>query len=122
MTPPGGASAIYGFLFQILRTAEWALKIDSRAPERNTTNVTIIAEARDGGEVEIRFPHERIVQQFKVRDGRTWSLTDIVEEVLPDIFRAVEDEVMNVRYDFVTSGRMGEWVAARDFFQKSPRP
>jgi hypothetical protein len=113
----GGAAATYGFLFQILRTAEWALKIDLHAPERNSTNVTMVAEPRDGGDVQIQFPHERLVQQFKVREGRTWSLTDIVEEVLPDLYRAVRDEVEDVRYDFVTSGRMGDWVAARDFFR-----
>ncbi|HYK02226.1 MAG TPA: HEAT repeat domain-containing protein [Thermoanaerobaculia bacterium] len=116
MVPPGGPAALYGFLFQILRTAEWALKIDVHAPEKTTTNVTIIAEP-PGGDVDIRFPTRRLVQQFKVRDEGTWSLAEIVEKTLPDLYRAIVDEQEEVQYQFVTNGRMGAWAAAYEFFQ-----
>jgi hypothetical protein len=116
VVPPGGPAALYGFLFQILRTAEWALKIDLHAPEKSATNVMIVAEP-PGGDVDIRFPMRRLVQQFKVRDQGTWSLADIVEKTLPDLYRAIVDEQEEVQYQFVTNGRMGTWAAAYEFFR-----
>lgn len=113
--PPGGPAAIYGFLFQVLRTAEWALTIDLQAREHDETDVTIVAEP-PGGDVDIRFPRSRLVQQFKVRDG-AWSLTDVVEKTFPDLYRAITDERENIRYEFVTNGWMGEWAAAYEFFR-----
>jgi hypothetical protein len=116
VVPPGGAAAIYGFLFQILRTAEWALKIDLEAPERDAMNVTIIAEP-PAGDIDIRFPQGRLVQQFKARDDGTWSLAEIVDKTMPDLYRVVADDQEKVRYQFVTSGRIGEWAPAYEFFR-----
>ncbi|HJQ40063.1 MAG TPA: hypothetical protein VKB93_23200, partial [Thermoanaerobaculia bacterium] len=115
MTPPGGPAAVYGFLYQILRTAEWALQIDLRAPRRNANNVTLIAEPR-GSDLEIRSRKTRRVLQFKTREGRPWSLTDIVKNVLPGLYGAIDDEKADVHYEFVTNGSMGRWAEAREFF------
>lgn len=116
MIAPGGPSAIYGFLFQVLRTAEWALRIDLSAPRRDASNVMIIAEPR-GGDIQIRLPHRVLVQQFKTRDGRAWNFADIVDEVLTDLYRGVTDEGRSARYELATNGAMGDWAAALEFFR-----
>ena len=49
----------------------------------------------------------RIVEQYKTRSAGTWSTRDIVFDVLPDLFRAVDETQPASKYRFVTDGRLG---------------
>ncbi|MEO8379577.1 MAG: hypothetical protein ABI779_07915 [Acidobacteriota bacterium] len=115
MTP--GKRNIEGITFQVLRTAQWALWIHI-APSTTSANAVRITAEPLGGDVQVEGTGPLIVQQFKTRDGnRTWSLREIVNEVLPDLYLAVPKSLdQPVRYQFVTNGRMGSWREAQTFF------
>ena len=72
----------------------------------------------DGGDQQLVSPGHRVVEQLKSRsDHGTWSLQEIVTEVLPNLYRAVDLDQPNTAYRFVTEGRMGGWTAAYDLFR-----
>jgi hypothetical protein len=121
--PSGGPSTINGVLYQML----WALArvgflsaqkpiIDSSSGE--LLEVTLTLEPIDGGDQQGESGGRRVVEQLKSRSGnRTWSLQELVTEVLPDLYRAVDPKRSDTAYRFVTEGRMGGWRAAYDFFR-----
>ena len=58
------------------------------------------------------------MQQLKARsDERPWSLTAVVQEVLPDLFLAVDLDAPDTTYEFITEGRVGPWQNVYSFFQ-----
>lgn len=60
------------------------------------------------------------MKQWKARsDGGTWSLAELIDEVLPDLYRAVDGSALDssVVYRFVTEGRRGRWDNAQAFFK-----
>jgi hypothetical protein len=123
MVGSGGPGNIHGIIFQILRTAQWAVRLRLTTTPGNLRTARLIAEPQSGGDLQTRFPDlqfsdRRVVQQFKTRSGdRTWSLQEVVEEVLPDLYRAVDLAALpQTRFEFVTDGRMGNWRAAMEFF------
>jgi hypothetical protein len=118
VAPIGGAANIFGIVYQILRTAQWAVRLRLTASIASLTRVQLVAEPRSGGDLQIRFPNRRVVQQFKTRSGdRTWRLREVIDEVLPDLYRAVDiARHPSTRYEFITTGRMGAWRAAAEFF------
>jgi len=115
VTLPGGPAAIYGFLYQILRTAEWALRIDLNAPLKTFDDITIVAEP-PSADILIESGTSRLVQQFKTRDGR-WGLAEIIDDVLPNLYRSIADESRGTNYEFVTNGLMGNWAGELAFFK-----
>src|SRR5262245_3719099 len=120
--PAGGPSTINGVLYQML----WALHrlgtltVRSSAVDDSTgqlTDVTIVLEPSDGGDQQEIQGNRRIVEQIKSRSSlRTWSLQEIIREVLPDTDRAVDLAHPNTEYRFVTEGQRGNWKQVEDFF------
>ena len=120
--PAGGPSTINGVLYQmlwsLLRTTE--LHISKCEPDQNgvITNTVVLLEPIGGGGdfQELGTPTE-LVDQIKSRsnDG-TWSLKEVIEDVLPDLYHAVNLLKKSVCYRFVTEGRIGQWENAYKFF------
>jgi hypothetical protein len=75
-------------------------------------------EPSEGGDVEEHSDGRRVVVQLKSRpDCGTWSLREVVEDVLPDLYKAVDPQTPQTEYRLVTEGRMGRWLPVYRFFQ-----
>ena len=124
--PPGGSATINGVLYQIL----WTLLRASRAHIAKSTfgadgtvqEATIVLEPYGGGgDLVMQTKSRREVEQLKARpDGSTWSLKEVVEKVIPDLYIACTDKTDETTYRFVTEGRMGRWKPQYDFFRSIP--
>lgn len=124
--PAGGPSTINGVLYQIL----WSLVtlggfrvIDSQLVNGEIENITLILEPSTGGDQQAVFESRRVVTQIKARStDDAWSLQDIIREVLPNLYLAVETTSLKTEYQFVTEGRHGNWASVEDFFRTLPPP
>lgn len=120
--PAGGPSNINGVLYQmlwcLLRALEIHIRVDERDPDGQPTRALLRLEPRGGGDVQELTAASRRVIQLKSRStGRTWSLTEIVNQVFPDLYRAVDLSSGDASYDFVTEAEIGDWAAAHEFFR-----
>ncbi len=94
--------------------------------ERRTGNdgledMTLLLEPATGGDLQTFTATCREVIQLKARSaGGTWSLQEIVREVLPDLYRGVDLSSPDTAYCFVTEGRVGQWKDVEAFFRKLP--
>ncbi|MBI2839444.1 MAG: HEAT repeat domain-containing protein [Acidobacteria bacterium] len=125
MPQSGGSAAIYGILYQILGSIHWAAYLCVDLPVTDTGEIestSLILEPRHGGgDIQVQSPHRRIVEQWKAKSSQgTWSLVDLVERVLPDLYLAVDDSNLGdlVEYRFVTEGRRGQWTNGMQFFEQ----
>jgi hypothetical protein len=124
MPQAGGSATIYGVLYQLLGTVHWASKIQYFAERQgeDLTDVRLTIEPSDGGgDVRIVSSECRIVEQWKAKSGSgTWSVRQLVEEVFPDLYRAVETGALDRRctYRFVTEGRRGKWMDLNAFLKE----
>lgn len=119
----GGAATVNGVLYQML----WSLLQASRAsfiepPEIQDGEIqaaTIILEpAGGGGDLVFQGGQRRYIEQLKVRSGGgTWSLREVIESVIPDLYLANDSDDENIYYRFVTEGRIGRWRKVYSFFQ-----
>lgn len=76
--------------------------------------VTVILEPPEGGDLEI----PGAVEQIKARpNGSSWSLGEVIQEVLPDLYKACRTREAPMRYRFVTEGSMGQWEDVYVFFR-----
>ena len=119
--PPGGPATISGVLYQAIvalaRCARLhAIHVEQDAQTADVTAITMVLEPATGGDQEIR-SEERIVEQIKRRSTGPWSLRDVIVEVLPDLYRAVDLDRPALAYRFVTNARIGEWDSAYHFFR-----
>ena len=122
--PPGGPGTINGVLYQML----WSL---FRSASLHVSGCTVAEDSGEitrgfirlepiggGGDVQELLENRRIVAQLKARpDQRSWSLREVVEDVLSDLYLAVDPAFPNTEYQLVTEGRMGRWAQAYRFFQ-----
>jgi hypothetical protein len=113
MPEAGGSAAINGFLYQILANLRRISKIrlETKLDGQEIHSPCLILEPKGGGG-DNRYEGKgiRIIEQYKTRGpNRTWSLTDLIEEVLPDLFIAVDPDRFSevTTYRFVTDGRCG---------------
>lgn len=118
----GGAANINGILYQVLRTLK---TVASYSLSATTTQPLLIAEPI-GGDLHVETPVVREVSQFKTKASQgTWSLATVIDEVLPDLYLAVNTSVLPTRYVFMTDGRLGRWARALEFFsdlrQRTPQ-
>lgn len=121
--PAGGSATVNGVLYQML----WTLLRASRARLINQTRlddgqlqeVTLVLEpSGGGGDLVVETAGMRYVEQLKARsDGSTWSLRDVVEKVIPDLYLANLKDDSPAQYRFVTEGRMGRWGKEYSFFR-----
>jgi hypothetical protein len=126
--PPGGPSAINGVLYQmlwtLLRTTH--LHASGCVPDEQTGQITQatlrLEPSGGGGDLQEIGQSSKVVQQLKARsDEGTWSLTEVVEGVLPDLYLAVDLAFPDTAYEFVTEGRIGRWENVYKFFQSLSR-
>lgn len=116
MPAPGGSATIHGLLYQILanlwRVSE--IRLDAILDKQEIRSAGVILEPKGGGgDNRSEGKGVRIIEQYKTRGhNRTWSLRELIEDVLPDLFIAVDaDRLTEVNcYRFVTDGGCGESV------------
>ncbi|MDQ5858119.1 MAG: hypothetical protein M3542_07590, partial [Acidobacteriota bacterium] len=115
MTKPGGPANINGILYQALQSLGWVARFTLSGTGEGTL---LIAEPK-GGDLEVRYPFQRTISQFKASDKvGTWSLTELIDQVLPDLYLAVDTKnAQKASYVFVTEGRIGSWTRAYEFFR-----
>jgi hypothetical protein len=119
--PPGGPSTINGVLYQMLRALLTVGSLVAQQRQDDTSgeplDVTLVLEPENGGDQQHVLSGHRVVEQLKSRSGHgTWSLQEVVTEVFPNLYRAVNLTQPNTEYCFITEGRTGDWNAAYDFF------
>lgn len=109
MSQAGGPAAINGFLYQIIQHLGWIADIFLSGELKDDTvdNAILVLEPKDGGDGKVFAPGMCVVEQYKARKNRTWSLAGI-EQVLTDLRKAVPaSRTLTSRYRFVTDGRAG---------------
>lgn len=109
MTQAGGPAAINGFLYQILHHLGWLANVTltGTLAEQEITDARLVLEPRTGGDARAEGAAIHLVEQYKTREGATWSLADI-HSVLRDLRKAVSPARPDyARYRFVTDGRPG---------------
>jgi HEAT repeat protein len=128
MPQPGGSANINGILYQILGTLEWASRIQlsdaNRAGEEITQARLIMEPSGGGGDTRLHASDRRRVGQWKTKgDGGPWSLQRVIDDVIPDLYRAVDQHRLddNSEYLFITEGKRGKWDSAYTFFQHLSR-
>ncbi len=119
--PPGGPSTINGVLYQML----WALHtlgsfkpVAKLSPDgKEVAEAVLILEPAKGGDQQQIVGGKRVVLQLKARsDEGTWALQDVIKEVLPDLYLAVEVADLTAEYHFVTEGTLGDWLDVQTLF------
>ena len=79
----------YGLLYQVFSSLGRALTVSVQETRRTAQSIVLIVEPSGGDLVEAG-PKQRDVYQYKARSsGQPWSLNDVVDKVLPDLYRAV---------------------------------
>ena len=109
MTQAGGPAAINGFLYQILHHLGWIAEISlsGTLDESLIENARLVLEPRQGGDARAEGTGIYLVEQYKTREGGTWSVADVVS-VLGDLRKAVPSQLPTFAcYRFVTDGRPG---------------
>lgn len=111
MVQVGGPAAINGFLFQILNHLAWFTDIrigGTIAGHGIEADAYVVLEPRDGGDARYEGANSYVVEQYKTRPDGTWSVNTIIDDVLPDLRKAVrEPPGQKGAYLFVTDGRGG---------------
>ncbi len=125
--PPGGPSTITGVKYQmlwcLLRAVQMHVSTVTVDDTRGMTHAGLLLEPRNGGDVQEIGKATRRVVQLKTRSsGSSWSLREVVADVLPDLYRAVDLDKRDSSYDFITEGKMGQWQDVYTFFQSLCRP
>jgi hypothetical protein len=119
--PPGGPSTITGITYQmlwcLLRAVQMHVCAVTVDDTRGMTHAVLRMEPRNGGDVQEVGEATRRVVQLKTRSGGgPWSLREIVVDVLPDLYQAVDLNEIHSSYDFITEGEMGQWQDVYEFF------
>jgi len=120
----GGTATIHGVLFQILGSMKWAceLALDAQLNEDGELDsAQLILEPIGGGDLLVERPTGRVVEQWKSRrSDRAWTLREIVTDVLPDLYSAVDPQRLGLptSYRFRAEGTITDCSAAFTFFRK----
>lgn len=123
MTQAGGSANINGVLYQILGSIDWAarIRLSATVEDNEFSKALLILEpAGGGGDIVIKWDTGRIVEQWKAKsDQGTWSLAEVIEKVIPDLYLSVDSDHLddNSEYRFITEGRRGKWENAEEFFK-----
>jgi hypothetical protein len=107
-------------LWSLLRALKMHVReCDRSSADNSVERAVLVLEPREGGgDVQERAGRRRIVEQLKAKSGGgTWSLSEVVKEVLPDLYLARDPAFPETEYRFVTEGRMGRWGEVYRFFQ-----
>jgi hypothetical protein len=118
MVPPGGSATLYGVLYQLLASVHHTVKLRLAVREQGQKILgarLVVEPAGGGGDLRIELPGQRIVEQWKARTtGRSWTLKQIGEKVLPDLYkdRNLDSPDDQTIYVFATEGRPTEEAQA----------
>ncbi|OWV29827.1 hypothetical protein [Halomonas campaniensis] len=118
MTQAGGPAAINGFLYQILHHLGWITEVSLSGTIDGALidDACLVLEPRNGGDARAEATGIYLVEQYKTRKDRTWSVKDIVA-VLSDLRKAVPSQLPSFAcYRFVTDGRPGNLSSLNAFF------
>lgn len=118
MPGSGGSATVNGILYQVLGTLGLATTQTLRAAvaDGDVSHAILVIEPQHGGDVQVVSPHGIVVEQWKSKTGGgPWSLAQVIDEVLPDLFLATTKRASS--YRFVTEGHVGTWGKAYDFFR-----
>jgi hypothetical protein len=121
-TRPGGAAMMNGAAYQLLWSIFrfWKTTVSNVTPgptDLEPEGMTLILEPSGGGDLRIG-GSDKTVEQIKTRSsGNPWTLQDVIEEVLPDLYKASRGDAPPSRYRFITEGRMGDWEDVYQFFR-----
>jgi hypothetical protein len=123
--PPGGPSTINGVLYQALVALSRCVEFVSLASVNATVSadaatILLVLEPAQGGDQQVITKAGRSVEQLKTRAVGTWSLRDLIESVLPDLYRSVDPAQPHTDYRFVTDGSIGDWWDVLSFFRSLP--
>ena len=116
----GGSAAINGFLYQILKHLDWLTNVSMNCvlDGHEMKDGCLILEPGDGGDAKAQTSSRFLVEQYKTRANRTWSLSAL-EAVLRDLLRAVPETCPeNARYRFVTDGKSGRLEEFESFITR----
>lgn len=113
MAQSGGSATIYGILYQILGSLDWAVGLrlqDAVVEDGELLQARLIVEpAGGGGDLQVKLPGGmRIVEQWKSRRTRKqWTVKELIADVLPDLYLAVPwpETPGGEVYRFVTEGK-----------------
>lgn len=106
----GGQWNFSGILFQLLVTLRAGLTavIEEVSAGEDVLSVRIVVEPDLGGDAHILGSGRRRVDQIKIRRGQApWTTRQIVEGVLPDLFKAVTSGDAPTDFRFVTDNLNG---------------
>ncbi|MBC8138093.1 MAG: HEAT repeat domain-containing protein, partial [Fibrella sp.] len=117
----GGGATIYGIHYQMLWCLLTVASMRVSSPvntDGEISQATLVLEPSNGGDAILREADVEQVVQLKARsDASAWSLHDVVDAVLPDLYRAVRFDREH-KFIFLTEGHVGEWVEVYEFFQR----
>jgi len=118
--PAGGPSTVNGVLYQLLYsllTLGGFQALAHRLVEGQLEELSLVVEPFSGGDQQANYPGKRIVTQLKARStGGSWSLQAVIRDVLPDLYRSVDQSHLQTEYAFVTEGEQGRWAQVQEFF------
>lgn len=107
----GGPTNLTGIHYQLLvtfREASSAVRVERhKGKGARLVDVTLVIEPRGGGDTSFLQDEVHWIQQIKLR-SRPWSLSQLVEKVLPDLFRSYCSNPGVSRVELVTNGRLAE--------------
>lgn len=118
----GGSANLYGVLYQSLRYLQHAGSVVVRQAHtdgESNDQYFILEPPGGGGDAQYITKAGRVVEQIKASSEKTaWSLSALVDKVLPDLYLAVPDIQPQTpeHYRFTTEGHRGKWAAAESFF------
>lgn len=122
--PPGGPSTIGGVIYQmlwcLLRLTQYEVRRLHLSESGEIGGATLVLEPTGGGgdARELR-GSKYVVTQLKLRSGGgTWSLQEVIKDVLPDLHKAVKLDASEPLYQFITNGKRGAWSQVERFFRK----
>jgi hypothetical protein len=101
----GGQWNLSGVLYQLLVTLNASLgaKVEEVVLGKETAAVRVVVEPDLGGDSQTHQPNLRTVDQIKIRRGASpWTTRKIIEEVLPDLYKAASADSSPTRFRFVT--------------------
>jgi len=122
MAKAGGSATNYGILYQALGTVGHALELTLSAhtdQDEIESAILVIEPVGGGGDIQIKTGPRRRVEQWKASTKKqSWSLTQLIDGVLPDLYRATDPIADS--YHFMTEGNAGTMTPALQFFKSLP--
>lgn len=122
MAKAGGSATNYGILYQALGTVGHALELTLNAQidqDEIESAILVIEPVGGGGDIQIETGPRRRVEQWKASTGgQSWSLAKLIDNVLPDLYRATNPIADS--YHFMTEGNAGTMTPALEFFKSLP--